>query len=72
MILKELTILLRKCGPMNSITKQIKNVENTLYDVEIAIDVATNTKEQNELGRKRSKLKKKINKLKRKLTNKES
>ena len=56
---------------MNSITKQIRNVENTLYDVEIAIDVATNTKEQNELGRKRSKLKKKINKIKRKMTNKE-
>ena len=56
---------------MNSITKQIRNVENTLYDVEIAVDVATNTKEQNELGRKRSKLKMKINKLKRKLTNKE-
>ena len=63
---------MRKCGPMNSITKQIKNVDNTLYDVEIAMDVAITSKEQNELGRKRSKLKKKINKLKRKLTNKES
>ncbi len=63
---------MRKCGPMNSITKQIKNVENTLYDVEIAMDVAITSKEQNELGRKRSKLKKKINKLKRKLTNRES
>ena len=63
---------MRKYGPMNSITNQIKNVENTLYDVEVAIDVATNTREQNELGRKRSKLEKKINKLKRKLTNKES
>ena len=62
---------MRKCGPMNSITKQIKNVENTLYDIEIAMDVAITSKEQNELGRKRSKLKKKINKLKRKLTNKE-
>ena len=62
---------MRKCGPMNSITKQIKNVDNTLYDVEIAMDVAITSKEQNELGRKRSKLKKKINKLKRKLTNKE-
>ena len=60
---------MRKCGPMNSIAKQIKNVENTLYDVEIAIDVATTTKEQNELGRKKSKLNKKINKLKRKLSN---
>ena len=63
---------MRKCGPMNSITKQIKNVENTLYDIEIAMDVAITSKEQNELGRKRSKLKKKINKLKRKLTNRES
>ena len=63
---------MRKCGPMNSFTKQIKNVENTLYDVEIAMDVAITSKEQNELGRKRSKLKKKINKLKRKLTNRES
>ena len=60
---------MRKCGPMNSIAKQIKNVENTLYDVEIAMDIATTTKEQNELGRKKSKLKKKINKLKRKLSN---
>ena len=63
---------MRKCGPMISITKQIKNVENTLYDIEIAMDVAITSKEQNELGRKRSKLKKKINKLKRKLTNRES
>tara|TARA_R100000808_G_C2092531_1_gene112397 strand:- start:278 stop:451 length:174 start_codon:yes stop_codon:yes gene_type:complete len=57
---------------MNSITKQIKNVESTLYDVEVAMDVAVTSKEQNELGRKRSKLQKKINKLKRKLTNKEA
>ena len=57
---------------MNSITKQIKNVESTLYDVEVAMDVAVTSKEQHELGRKRSKLQKKINKLKRKLTNKEA
>ena len=57
---------------MNSITKQIKNVESTLYDVEVAMDVAVTSKEQTELGRKRSKLQKKINKLKRKLTNKEA
>ena len=57
---------------MNSITKQIKNVESTLYDVEVAMDVAVTSKEQNELGWKRSKLQKKINKLKRKLTNKEA
>ena len=63
---------MRKYGLMNSITKQIKNVESTLYDVEVAMDVAVTSKEQNELGRKRSKLQKKINKLKRKLTNKEA
>ncbi len=63
---------MRKSGLMNSITKQIKNVESTLYDVEVAMDVAVTSKEQNELGRKRSKLQKKINKLKRKLTNKEA
>ena len=63
---------MRKSGLMNSITQQIKNVESTLYDVEVAMDVAVTSKEQNELGRKRSKLQKKINKLKRKLTNKEA
>lgn len=64
--------LLRKYGPMNSITRQIETVEDTLYDIEVAMDVATTTKEQNELGRKKTKLKKKIKKLKRKLTNENS
>ena len=57
---------------MSSITKQIQTVEDTLYDVEIAMDVATTTKEQNELGRKKTKLKKKIKKLQRKLTHENS
>ena len=57
---------------MSSITKQIQTVEDTLYDVEIAMDVATPTKEQNELGRKKTKLKKKIKKLQRKLTHENS
>jgi len=57
---------------MSSITKQIQTVEDTLYDVEIAMDVATTTKEQNELGRKKTKLTKKIKKLQRKLTHENS
>ena len=57
---------------MSSITKQIQTVKNTLYNVELAMDVATTTKEQNELGRKKTKLTKKIKKLKRKLTNENS
>ena len=57
---------------MSSITKQIQTVEDTLYDVEIAMDVATTTKEQNELCRKKTKLKKKIKKLQRKLTHENS
>ena len=57
---------------MSSITKQIQTVEDTLYDVEIAMDVATTTKEQNELGRKKTKLTKKIKKLQRKITHENS
>lgn len=57
---------------MSSITRQIQTVEDTLYDVEIAMDVATTTKEQNELGRKKTKLTKKIKKLQRKLTHENS
>ena len=57
---------------MSSITKQIQTVEDKLYDVEIAMDVATTTKEQNELGRKKTKLTKKIKKLQRKLTHENS
>ena len=57
---------------MNSITRQIETVEDTLYDVEVAMDVATTTKEQNELGRKKTKLTKKIKKLQRKLTHENS
>ena len=57
---------------MSSITKQIQTVEDTLYDVEIAMDVATTSKEQNELGRKKPKLNKKIKKLLRKLTHENS
>ena len=53
---------------MNSIGKQIQTVKNMLYNVELAMDVATTTKEQNELGRKKTKLEKKIKKLQRKLT----
>ena len=57
---------------MSSITRQIQTVEDTLYDIEVAMDVATTTKEQNELGRKKTKLTKKIKKLKRNLTNENS
>ena len=58
--------LLRKCGPMSSIGKQIDNTEANLLDVESALDVAISQKDQTELARKRSKLLKKLNKLKRK------
>ena len=61
--------LLRKCGPMNSIGKQINNTEDNLLNVESALDVAISQKDQTELTRKRSKLIKKLNKLKRKLSN---
>jgi len=61
--------LLRKCGPMNSIGKQINNTEANLLNVESALDVAISQKDQTELARKKSKLIKKLNKLKRKLDN---
>ena len=61
--------LLRKCGPMSSIGKQIDNTEANLLDVESALDVAISQKDQTELARKRSKLIKKLNKLKRKRGN---
>ena len=61
--------LLRKCGPMSSIGKQINNTEANLLDVESALDVAVSQKDQTELSRKRSKLIKKLNKLKRKRGN---
>ena len=61
--------LLRKCGPMNSIGKQINNTEDNLLNVESALDAAISQKDQTELARKRSKLIKKLNKLKRKLSN---
>ena len=61
--------LLRKCGPMSSIGKQINNTEANLLDVESALDVAISQKDQTELARKRSKLIKKLNKLKRKRGN---
>ena len=61
--------LLRKCGPMNSIGKQINNTEDNLLNVESALDAAISQKDQTELARKRSKLLKKLNKLKRKLSN---
>ena len=59
--------LLRKCGPMNSIGKQINNTEDNLLNVESALDAAISQKDQTELARKKSKLIKKLNKLKRKL-----
>ena len=58
--------LLRKCGPMSSIGKQINNTEANLLNVESALDVAISQKDQTELARKRSKLIKKLNMLKRK------
>ena len=63
--------LLRKCGPMSSIGKQINNTEVNLLNVESALDAAISQKDQTELARKRSKLIKKLNKLKRKRGNRD-
>ena len=65
--LMELMNLLRKYGLMSSITKQIHNMEDSLFNIEAALDVAVTQKDQTELLRKKSKLTKKLNKLQRKV-----
>ena len=42
------TNLLRKCGLMSSIGKQINNMEETLFNIEAAIDASLTRKDQDE------------------------
>ena len=66
----ELMSLLRKCGLiMNSVTKQIHNMEDSLFNIEAALDIAVSQKDQTELLRKKAKLTKKLNKLQRRINN---
>ena len=67
-----LTNLLRKCGPMSSIGKQINNMEETLFNIEAAIDASLTRKDQDELYRKKNTVVKKLKKLKRRLHNEDS
>ena len=45
--------LLRKCGPMSNIGKQISNMEENLFNIEAAIDASLTRKDQDELYRKK-------------------
>ena len=64
--------LLRKCGLMSSIGKQINNMEETLFNIEAAIDASLTRKDQDELYRKKNTVVKKLKKLKRRLHNEDS
>ena len=66
------TNLLRKCGLMSSIGKQINNMEETLFNIEAAIDASLTRKDQDELYRKKNTVVKKLKKLKRRLHNEDS
>ena len=59
--------LLRKCGPMSNIGKQISNMEENLFNIEAAIDASLTRKDQDELYRKKNTVVKKLKKLKRRL-----
>jgi predicted DNA-binding protein YlxM (UPF0122 family) len=52
---------------MNSVTRQIHNMEDSLFDIEAALDLAVSQKDQTELLRKKAKLTKKLNKLQRRI-----
>ena len=67
-----LTNLLRKCGLMSSIGQQINNMEETLFNIEAAIDASLTRKDQDELYRKKNTVVKKLKKLKRRLHNEDS
>lgn len=54
---------------MNSVTKQIHNMEDSLFNIEAALDIAVSQKDQTELLRKKAKLTKKLNKLQRRINN---
>ena len=64
--------LLRKCGPMSNIGKQISNMEETLFNIEAAIDASLTRKDQDELYRKKNTVVKKLKKFKRRLHNEDS
>ena len=64
--------LLRKCGPMSKIGKQISNMEENLFNIEAAIDASLTRKDQDELYRKKNTVVKKLKKLKRRLHNEDS
>ena len=64
--------LLRKCGPMSNIGKQISNIEENLFNIEAAIDDSLTRKDQDELYRKKNTVVKKLKKLKRRLHNEDS
>jgi hypothetical protein len=51
---------------MSNIDRQITNMENHIFTIEIAMEAAMTRKEQEELGRKHSKFNKKLKKLRRK------
>ena len=59
--------LLRKCGPMSNIGKQISNMEENLFNIEAAIDASLTRKDQDELYRKKNTVVKKRKKWKRRL-----
>ena len=60
------TLNWQKRGLMNSIDKQIVNMENHLFTLELAIEAAMSRKEEEELNRKRNNINKKLKKLRRK------
>tara|TARA_Y100000310_G_C20218054_1_gene594456 strand:- start:329 stop:535 length:207 start_codon:yes stop_codon:yes gene_type:complete len=51
---------------MSNIDRQITNMENHIFTIELAMESAMTRKEQEELGRKHNKFNKKLRKLKRK------
>ena len=64
--------LLRKCGPMSNIGKQISNKEENLFNIEAAIDASLTRKDQDELYSKKNTVVKKLKKLKRRLHNEDN
>ena len=57
---------------MSSIGKQINNMEETLFNIEAAIDASLTRKDQDELYRKKNTVVKKLKKLKRRLHNEDN
>ena len=57
---------------MSSIGQQINNMEETLFNIEAAIDASLTRKDQDELYRKKNTVVKKLKKLKRRLHNEDN